>query len=227
MARLTKHCCDSRTVAMSLGWLVSTRCCLLTHGAGNRSVLLIPHSGNVPIDVKHKYWRVQLCKPLKQRKQVYFQYLNAWHALKESSDEAFKKGPSKEEPDAVPTFLLSPIPPYTAAPEHQAKAPATPSLPSHRTQHHFKPGKKHCMQAVPAPRPPPGLCTHVDMPQQQPARGKSFQAPLRAGRTDCQQATTLKAHLKLFPSCSLLHSGAKIGTRGELLRTGEISLLGA
>lgn len=35
----------------------------LTLRAENNTVVLIPHSGNVPIDVKHKYWRVQLCKP--------------------------------------------------------------------------------------------------------------------------------------------------------------------
>lgn len=150
-AGLTTHNSSTVAVAMALGWLVCTPCCLPTHGAGNSSVLLIPHSGSVPIDVKHKYWRVQLCKPLERGKQVYFQYLNAWHALKESSDEAFKKGPSKEEPGAVPTFLLSRVPPYTEAPEHQAGALAVLSFPSHRTQHCFKPGKKHCMPAVPAP----------------------------------------------------------------------------
>lgn len=131
MAGLTKH--DSSTMAMALGWLVCTHCCLPTHGAGNSSVLLIPHSGNGPIDVKHKYWRVQLCKPLERGKQVYFQYLNAWHALKESSDEAFKKRPSKEEPGAVPTFLLSHVLPYTVAPEHQAEAPLC--CPSLATEH--------------------------------------------------------------------------------------------
>lgn len=130
---LTQHSSSTVAMAMALGWLVCTRCCLPTHGAGNSSVLLIPHSGNVPIDVKHKYWRVQLCKPLERGKQVYFQYLNAWHALKESSDEAFNKGPSKEEPGAVPTFLLSHVPPYTVAPEYQAEALAVLCSPSHRT----------------------------------------------------------------------------------------------
>lgn len=93
-------------------WHRAGRC---AHQARSSSALLIPQSGNVPIDVKHKYWRVQLCKPMQQGKQIYFQSLNAWHTLKESSDEAFKEGPSKAEHGAVPTLPLNRVCPYTAA----------------------------------------------------------------------------------------------------------------
>lgn len=104
--------------------------------------------------------------------------------LKESSDEAFKKGPSKEEPGAVPTFLLSHVPPYTAAPEHQAEALAVLSFPSHRTQHRFKPGKKHCMPAVPAP---PHTCGHAcnsSQLEENPSRPPYEQAGQTANRLE-------------------------------------------